>query len=62
MPKPRLLPETEESIYQAWQPHLGHFDVRWASELPPFGRNIVRVSYDTDLDEFLQKDLDTLLV
>lgn len=62
MPKPRLLPETEESIYQAWQPHLGHFDVRWASELPPFGRSIVRVSYDTDLDEFLQKDLDTLLV
>lgn len=58
MPKPRILPETEESVYQAWQPNLGRFDVRWASELPPFGKVVSNRNYDKDLDLYSQSDID----
>lgn len=58
MPKPRLIPETEESVYQAWQPHLGKFDIRWACELPPFGKTITQTTYDLDLDVYKQRDID----
>ena len=61
MSKPKLLPETEESIYQAWQPHLGHFDIRWASELPPFGRTVEQKNFDVDIDVYHQLDLDQRL-
>lgn len=58
MPKPRLLPETEESVYQAWQPHLGRFDIRWACELPPFGKVNTKKTFDMDIDLYNQLDLD----
>ena len=58
MPKPRLLPETEESVYQAWQPHLGRFDIRWACELPPFGKVSTKKTFDMDIDLYNQSDLD----
>lgn len=58
MPKPKLLPETEGSVYQAWQPHLGRYDIRWASELPPFGRTVTQKNFDMDIDVYRQLDLD----
>lgn len=58
MSKPKLLPETEGSVYQAWQPHLGHFDIRWASELPPFGRTVTQNNFDMDIDLYNQLDID----
>ena len=58
----RLLPTSNDDKMIAWQPHLGLFDIRWASELPPFGRNKSGRSYDMDLDVYKQKDLDFMHV
>ena len=50
MPK-KLLPESNDEKMIAWQPHLGLFDIRWASALPPFGKAVsLRSTYDKDLD------------
>ena len=50
---PRLLPSTVGSKYQAWSPTLGVHDIRWASELPPFGPVI-----DDQEDYYGDADLD----
>ena len=56
MPKPKVYPDTEGSIYQAWCPMWGFFDIRWAAEYTPPDSNSRR--YDTDMDVFKQEDLD----
>lgn len=56
MQKPKVYPDTEGSIYQAWCPMWGFFDVRWAAEYEPPNNNGKR--YDTDLDVYVQGDLD----
>lgn len=56
--KKQLADDTIGSRYLAWQPNLGQFDIRWAAELPPFGKSgsIVK-TYDKDLDLDLDKKL-----
>ena len=54
MLKPKLYPDTEGSVYAAWCPQWGQFDVRWAAEYAPEPERKPR--YDTDLD--VQLDLD----
>ena len=54
MPKPKLYPDTEGSVYAAWCPQWGQFDIRWAAEYKPPNNN--GKHYDTDLD--IQLDLD----
>ena len=50
----KTYPDTEGSVYQAWCPMWGTFDIRWAAAYTPAdGRR-----YDTDIDVFKQKDLD----
>lgn len=56
MPKPKVYPDTEGSVYQAWCPMWGFFDVRWAASYVPPDNNGKR--YDTDLDIYVQGDLD----
>ncbi len=55
---PKLLPSTIGSKYMAWSPILGVYDIRWASELPPFGPVLdPKEDYygDSDLDCDLDK-------
>lgn len=54
--KNKVLPDTEGSVYQAWCPMWGFFDIRWAAAYTPPDSNSRR--YDTDMDVFKQKDLD----
>ncbi len=56
MPKPKVYPDTEGSVYQAWCPMWGFFDVRWAASYVSPDNNGKR--YDTDLDVYVQGDLD----
>lgn len=56
MPKPKVYPDTEGSVYQAWCPMWGFFDIRWAAAYTPSDNNDKR--YDTDLDVYVQGDLD----
>ena len=54
--KKKVLPDTEGSVYQAWCPMWGFFDVRCAAAYTPPDNNSRR--YDTDMDVFKQQDLD----
>lgn len=56
MAKSKVYPDTEGSIYQAWCPMWGFFDIRWAETYSSPDSNSRR--YDTDMDIFKQKDLD----
>lgn len=59
MKSQQLAPDTIGSKFLAWQPNLGLFDIRWAAELPPFGKLIKTTkSYDKDLDTKYTEDLD----
>lgn len=55
MKNSKIYPDTEGSIYQAWCPMWGTYDIRWAASYTP-DRDSRR--YDTDMDVFQQKDLD----
>ena len=52
----KTYPDTEGSVYQAWCPMWGTFDIRWAAAYTPPDNDGRR--YDTDMDVFKQKDLD----
>ena len=56
MKNSKIYPDTEGSIYQAWCPMWGFFDIRWAVNYTPSESDSRR--YDTDADVFKQKDLD----
>lgn len=56
MAKSKVYPDTEGSIYQAWCPMWGFYDVRWAASCTLSDSDSRR--YDTDMDVFKQKDLD----
>ena len=54
--KTKLAPDTIGSKYMAWSPVLGLHDIRWASELPPFGKmTLPSIVYD---DQDMDKDMD----
>lgn len=50
---PKLLPSTIGSKYMAWSPVLGVHDIRYASELPPFGPVV-----DQRADDYFDRDID----
>ena len=57
MPKKKwekIMPDTEGSVYAAWCPMFGQFDIRWAAQYEP--KPTHRSRYDTDLD--IQLDID----
>ena len=56
MPKnsPKIFPDTEGSVYAAWCPQWGKFDIRWAAAYTPKPDRQSR--YDTDLDILLDID------
>lgn len=55
--KTRKCETTEGSVYQAWCPMFGQFDIRWAAELPPFGKRNTDEVFDKDLDYDLDEDI-----
>ena len=57
MPKkvPLLRDDTEGSVYAAWSPMFGQFDVR---QMELFTTEERKPTYDTDLDIYMQMDLD----
>lgn len=56
--KTKLAPDTIGSKYMAWSPLLGTHDIRWASELPPFGpfNKECTIVDDRDLDYDLDEE------
>ena len=58
--KTKLAPDTIGSKYMAWSPILGIHDIRWSSELPPFGpfNDVSIVVDDRDLDYDLDEEFD----
>lgn len=57
MPKkvPLLRDDTEGSVYAAWSPMFGQFDVR---QMELFTTEERKPTYDIDLDIYMQMDLD----
>ena len=52
---PLLRDDTEGSVYAAWSPMFGKFDVR---QMELFTTEERKPTYDTDLDVYIQMDLD----
>lgn len=52
---PLLRDDTEGSVYAAWSPMFGQFDVR---QMELFTTEERKSTYDTDLDVYAQMDLD----
>ena len=52
---PLLRDDTEGSVYAAWSPMFGQFDVR---QMELFTTEERKPTYDTDLDVYMQMDLD----
>lgn len=52
---PLLRDDTEGSVYAAWSPMFGQFDVR---QMELFTTEECKPTYDTDLDVYMQMDLD----
>ena len=52
---PLLRDDTEGSVYAAWSPMFGQFDVR---QMELFTTEERKPTYDTDLDVYVQTDLD----
>jgi len=52
---PLLRDDTEGSVYAAWSPMFGKFDVR---QMELFTTEERKPTYDTDLDVYAQMDLD----
>ena len=52
---PLLRDDTEGSVYAAWSPMFGQFDVR---QMELFTTEDRKPTYDTDLDVYMQMDLD----
>ena len=50
---PLLRDDTEGSVYAAWSPILGQFDIR---QMELFATQEHRPTYDTDLDVYAQGD------